>query len=529
MASKPAFAPRLVIIEGKDKGKVISLNEGTAIIGRSKGDVLVQDPRVSRSHVAIHYDERSGKLTFTDLKSLNGTQLNGETREAGEIADGDRLQLGNTLFDCQIVSPEIERSLSPLPSLNEGSYSQEPHSKINPVEVSRPGPEQISSQDRERTRAGRLMPLKKWYLRVPRRARVYGLTAGVGVVLFYAVFGGSSTNGLERELSSIKTLVQEGKVTEALTKAETVIKSHPDNVQARILMGEMYRAQGKVELAIVSFRKALDLDPTQVALHPKLARLYLLNGALADAQVQNAEIDRVIQEGPHSKEFFVEVANLYLDFRELNIAPKKMAIIGQALQHKFAPGEAIGMKLEAVGLIGLDSPEEALGLLEKARKISPGDASIYQSMVFAKAKLNDLPGASVLVQEWIKNFPKSTQPLLIMAHWKFEGKDYPAALDYANRLIQVAKAQGGDPFLADALNLVGKIFEGQNQPTEATMAYRQSCDLGFQGSCESPLIANQGNPSETRPEASAQVPSPTAPQAGTTSSAAPVGNPSTNR
>ena len=64
MSAKATIVPRLVIIEGKDKGKIIPLYDGTAIIGRSKGDVVVQDPRVSRSHIAIHYDSNTEKLSF---------------------------------------------------------------------------------------------------------------------------------------------------------------------------------------------------------------------------------------------------------------------------------------------------------------------------------------------------------------------------------------------------------------------------------------------------------------------------------
>jgi S-DNA-T family DNA segregation ATPase FtsK/SpoIIIE len=75
MVSKSKNAPRLVVIEGKEKGRHFPLKSGTTVIGRSKGDVLVQDPRLSRSHVAVHYDEITGKVTFTDLKSLNGTLL----------------------------------------------------------------------------------------------------------------------------------------------------------------------------------------------------------------------------------------------------------------------------------------------------------------------------------------------------------------------------------------------------------------------------------------------------------------------
>ena len=47
MAPKPNIVPRLVIIEGKDKGKVIPLSEGTAVIGRTKGDVVAYYERIA--------------------------------------------------------------------------------------------------------------------------------------------------------------------------------------------------------------------------------------------------------------------------------------------------------------------------------------------------------------------------------------------------------------------------------------------------------------------------------------------------
>src|SRR4051794_31186696 len=104
MVSKSAITPRLVIIEGKDKGKVIPLSDGTVVVGRSKGDVIIQDPRISRSHIALHFDGKTSTLSFTDLKSLNGTLVNGNPAEGGPLNDGDRLQLGNTVFDCQLNS-----------------------------------------------------------------------------------------------------------------------------------------------------------------------------------------------------------------------------------------------------------------------------------------------------------------------------------------------------------------------------------------------------------------------------------------
>ncbi|GAC1348722.1 MAG: hypothetical protein NVSMB19_00230 [Vulcanimicrobiaceae bacterium] len=72
---------------------------GSAVtIGRDPTcELVLLDPRVSRRHCTI--DASSGGLVFRDLGSANGTTLNGVRREAGALALGDVLGLG----DCELV------------------------------------------------------------------------------------------------------------------------------------------------------------------------------------------------------------------------------------------------------------------------------------------------------------------------------------------------------------------------------------------------------------------------------------------
>ncbi|HEX8110024.1 MAG TPA: sigma 54-interacting transcriptional regulator [Kofleriaceae bacterium] len=59
-------------------------------------DVAVPDAWMSTRHAEI--DLRPGGWALTDLGSKNGTLRNGERVTVAELADGDRLQLGHTLF-----------------------------------------------------------------------------------------------------------------------------------------------------------------------------------------------------------------------------------------------------------------------------------------------------------------------------------------------------------------------------------------------------------------------------------------------
>jgi FHA domain len=63
-------------------------------IGRSLScDVVLSDSSVSRHHVRLFY--RDGKWLLHDLKSTNGTSVNGARVGRTELRPGDRLVLGN--------------------------------------------------------------------------------------------------------------------------------------------------------------------------------------------------------------------------------------------------------------------------------------------------------------------------------------------------------------------------------------------------------------------------------------------------
>ncbi len=71
---------------------------GTLAIGRDPAcDLVLVDPRVSRRHCAIEATPTG--FAFRDLGSSNGTACNGVRADAGALALGDVLTLG----DCELV------------------------------------------------------------------------------------------------------------------------------------------------------------------------------------------------------------------------------------------------------------------------------------------------------------------------------------------------------------------------------------------------------------------------------------------
>ena len=92
--------PRLVVIQGLEKGKIFELSNGNTFLGRSsKNDIRLLDKSVSNRHLKVFHIGR--KYFVEDLKSTNGTRINDVRVESGEgfeISEGDLIRLGRTLI-----------------------------------------------------------------------------------------------------------------------------------------------------------------------------------------------------------------------------------------------------------------------------------------------------------------------------------------------------------------------------------------------------------------------------------------------
>jgi predicted component of type VI protein secretion system len=87
---------RLLIYTGKLKGKALALPaEGKVVLGRSQqAHITIPDGNLSRAHCAASSAGKGYKLE--DLKSTNGTFVNGKQIDQVLLHDGDRIVIGET-------------------------------------------------------------------------------------------------------------------------------------------------------------------------------------------------------------------------------------------------------------------------------------------------------------------------------------------------------------------------------------------------------------------------------------------------
>lgn len=90
----------LVTYNRNPQGKAFNLYEGKNFIGRDRScDISVpEDNQMSGRHMSILYRNVDNKFKFRDEQSSNGTFVNKELADEGELQNYDIIRLGGTVF-----------------------------------------------------------------------------------------------------------------------------------------------------------------------------------------------------------------------------------------------------------------------------------------------------------------------------------------------------------------------------------------------------------------------------------------------
>ncbi|MGJ3237114.1 MAG: TIR domain-containing protein [Anaerolineae bacterium] len=91
----------LVVRRGPGLNSIHHLNKPLVTLGRDNtNDITIDDPEVSRYHLRLHWNAQLNGYQIEDLKSTNGTRINGGPRieQVRPIAPGSALMLGDTII-----------------------------------------------------------------------------------------------------------------------------------------------------------------------------------------------------------------------------------------------------------------------------------------------------------------------------------------------------------------------------------------------------------------------------------------------
>lgn len=83
----------LVVLSGKDSGKVIAIEKARVTLGRSDCDIVLDDGELSRQHALIAIEGTTARLE--DLDSTNGTFVGDERINQAPLEDRSEFRIGS--------------------------------------------------------------------------------------------------------------------------------------------------------------------------------------------------------------------------------------------------------------------------------------------------------------------------------------------------------------------------------------------------------------------------------------------------
>ena len=93
--------PSIYVTTGPLEGEFFNVSEDEVTIGRSAGNTIqIDDEQISGSHLALRLDMSNGKYLLEDLKSTNGTWMDGRSITSSTIlGEGDLIDLGSSQIE----------------------------------------------------------------------------------------------------------------------------------------------------------------------------------------------------------------------------------------------------------------------------------------------------------------------------------------------------------------------------------------------------------------------------------------------
>lgn len=149
---------RLVVVSGRNAGTVLLLKDGKLTVGRSQEcGARMSGPEVSRKHCL--FTEQDGRLAVEDLKSRNGTLVNGERISLKtDLNEGDRIHI------CSLEILVVGEQPYPQPAGHDREETvPQPTPDIQAVRESRTNPGRLPEPREESSCAAADRALRKFF------------------------------------------------------------------------------------------------------------------------------------------------------------------------------------------------------------------------------------------------------------------------------------------------------------------------------------------------------------------------------
>jgi len=257
--------------------------------------------------------------------------------------------------------------------------------------------------------------------------------------------------------SMTRTLLEQGRIKEAIWHSSEAVRIKPDYVDAINGLGAALNRAGKIDEAISYYKRALEINPNFTKAHLNLAAAFMTKGRFAEA-VTHYRI----------AEATIDIPGMHSDFgcALVRLGRFKEAVTEYRKALSAMPNDPNVLNDLGYALANTGEFDEAISLYNKALQITPDSINIHLNLGFALT-------SSGKFAEAIKEYEKILliQPQNAVTHNDLavmllrQGK-FDQAIEHFNQAIQI------DPNYTDARDNLNRALAEkqklQNKTTENT-------------------------------------------------------------
>ena len=221
---------------------------------------------------------------------------------------------------------------------------------------------------------------------------------------------------IEKSLRLAKLYLTDGKLSQAISTCQQVLKIQPYSADAYRILGESYEAEDNLQEAMYAYTKALEIQPEYAEVHAFLGQLYSQKRWFAEAVNQYQE---AIDLGLKWPEVYYNLGNIKYQFGDfdgaINYYGTAIILNPNYLKAYFALGIALELQknyqaavdiyrkvirlkpdfVEAYNNLGgvladLNQTEEAIEVYQQGLAVKPDSANLYNNLGFTLLKENPI-------------------------------------------------------------------------------------------------------------------------------------------
>jgi cellulose synthase operon protein C len=274
----------------------------------------------------------------------------------------------------------------------------------------------------------------------------------------------SSAVSYQRDSMLLLSLLRKGDEAELLSQSKAILAKSGTDPVVRNLVGSVYAAANKMDMAREQFDEALRLAPGDKQALINRAKVELAQGnpaaaepflkkvlekepkdlmatmamaAVAGARKDNKAVETYLVKAKDDHKASPEAQSALAQFYITNKEPAKAkAVMDAAVAAN--PANARMANTRGVVMIGTNDMAAAIASFDKAVQLEPSTIEFTMNLARAKAISGDTKGALVALDDLLKQQPKSVPALSLAAATSLRSGELERATGYIERIRQVA-------------------------------------------------------------------------------------------